>query len=284
MGNTLTAFRNILEHPLAPINPAKISTNRINNVGDALEGFLKDIYADTNNDTISDSKKDEIYNKVFSWLGNSSNPPDFILRGGDAVEVKKINKLNPVVALNSSYPKSKLHFDDNRIAPTAKLAEQWDTKDIVYAIGSTPNNELKRLWLIYGDCYAASREVYQRVVGPIRKASRAVYRELGFELEVETNEIAKFNKVDPLGITDLRVRGMWHIKNPSRIFENLTHASEQRQYYLLMREAKYAEFPTTDRTYLEQYTTPGYLNRVITIRNPDNPAKLMDARFISYEL
>ena len=284
MGNSLRAFITIVNAPLATINPAKISSNRINNVGDALEGFIKDVYAGTLDPAIPNPTKDQIYGKTFSWLGNSSHPPDCMIRGGDAIEVKKISNLTSSIALNSSHPKNKLHSDDPRVASGAKVAESWAEKDLVYAIGSTANNELKRLWLIYGDCFAASREVYERVVDPISRASRAVYTELGFDLEIATNEIAKFNKVDPLGITDLRVRGMWSIKNPSVVFADHVHATPQRQYYLLMREEKYQSFTEQDRYEMEAVSKTGFSIKKISIRNPDNPAQMIQARLISYEI
>jgi hypothetical protein len=284
MGNSLRAFITIVNAPLATINPAKISSNRINNVGDALEGFIKDVYSGALSSNLPDTAKDLLYAKTFSWLGNSSHAPDCMIRGGDAIEVKKISNLTSSIALNSSHPKNKLHSDDPRVASGAKAAEPWTEKDIVYAIGSTANSELKRLWLIYGDCFAASREVYERVVDPISRASRAVYTELGFDLEVATNEIAKFNKVDPSGITDLRVRGMWSIKNPSVVFADQVHATPQRQYYLLMREEKYMSFSEQDRSSLEAITIAGFSNTTISIKNPDNPAQTIQARLISYEI
>lgn len=283
MGNSLQAFRNIIAAPLATINPAKISDNRINNVGDALEEFLKDLYASTvdMDDLVA---KDAIHKKIFSWEGNSSNPPDFVVRGGDAVEVKKIKSLTATIALNSSYPKNKLRSDDLRVASGAKRAEDWVEKDIVYAIGSVPAVDLQRLWLVYGDCIAASHEVYEKVVDPISTAARSVFSQLGFKVEVPTNEIAKFNKVDPLQSTDLRVRGMWSIKNPSTLFADIVQVSLQRQYYLLMREEKYQSFPAEDREYLEHLKKSGFTNRKVNIPNPDEPTNLIVARLISYEI
>lgn len=34
----------------------------------------------------------------------------------------------------------------------------------------------------------------------------------------DTRELGKLNKVDPLGITYLRIRGMWGIENPFQVF------------------------------------------------------------------
>ncbi len=278
--NTLIAFKNIVDQPLTSVNPAIISSNRINNVGDALESFVKDAYTGLLNSKLNQTQKDEKYSEIFSWLGNSSNPPDSLLRAGDGIEVKKIESLTSDIALNSSFPKNKLHSDDSRVAGGAKRAENWTERDIVYIIGTVFSQELSRLWFIYGDCYAASKETYERLIEVIGDGVRTI-PDIEFH---ETNELAKIKKVDPLGITDMRVRGMWHIQNPSRLYSNLVTSSPQRQYYLLMREEKYQSFPEADRSSLDKLHVNGYSNSIIKIRNPDNPAQLMKARFIKYEI
>ena len=278
--NTLYAFKNIIDNPNTTINPAKISSNRINNVGDALENYIKDAYSGLLHVNLPDGEKDTMYSKVFSWLGNSSNPPDSMLRGGDGIEVKKIQSLSGGIALNSSSPKNKLHAIDTRVAMGAKNAEPWVEKDIVYVIGSVINQDLKRLWLIYGDCYAASKEIYDKMANAIAEGVNQV-PDIEFQ---ETNELGRVNKVDPLGITALRVRGMWHIDNPSRVYSDLVSNTTNRQFYLLMREEKYQSFPTEDRLELENISLTGYNNQLIEIRDPDNPANLIQARFIKYEI
>ncbi|MDB5179993.1 MAG: NgoII restriction endonuclease R [Candidatus Saccharibacteria bacterium] len=279
--NSLTAFEGILNEPFATVNPARISNNRVNNTGDALEIFIKDAYSGLLGSNISlDDKELNHYPKVFSWLGNSGNPPDSLLKNGDGIEVKKIESLNAGIFLNSSFPKDKLHIDDSRVASGAKSAEQWTERDIVYAIGTVSENELKRLWLIYGDCYAASRETYESLIKIISDGVKTI-PDVEFH---DTNELAQVKKVDPLGITDLRVRGMWQIQNPSRLYSNLVNDTERRQYYMLMREEKYQSFNEEQRNRMESIDKEGYQNSIIEIRNPDNPAQLMKARFIKYEI
>lgn len=280
--NTLKAFKNIINDPGASVNPAAVSSNRINNIGDALEGYVKDAYAGVLNSELSQEEKYSEYSKVFSWLGNLSNPPDAMLKGGDSIEVKKIESLTSDIALNSSFPKSKLHYNDSRVAGGAKRAEDWHEKDkdIVYIIGSVSDQKLSRLWFIYGDCYAASRETYERLINDVSCGIRTI-PDIDFH---DTNELAKIKKVDPLGITYMRVRGMWHIQNPSRLYSGLVGASERCQYYLLMREEKYKSFPKDDKDALEDLQLDGFSNDIICIRNPDNPAQKIQARFIKYEI
>lgn len=51
-----------------------------------------------------------------------------------------------------------------------------------------------------------------------------------------------------------------------------------------MHEEKYLSFPQEDREKMETLELQGYSNRVIEIRDPNNPAKLISARFLSYEI
>ena len=46
----------------------------------------------------------------------------------------------------------------------------------------------------------------------------------------ETDELGRINKVDPLGITSLRVRGMWQIKNPSKVFSGVAALDPEMQF------------------------------------------------------
>ena len=280
--SVLGAFMNIVNQPNSSINPAKISNNRINNIGDALEGYVKDAIAGLlGRESIENSVRDRVYSDAFSWLGNGSNPPDCIIKNGDAIEIKKVESLKSDIALNSSHPRNKLYIDDTRVASGAKTAEKWKVKDIVYAIGTPDSSaELKRLWLIYGDCYSASRQVYEKLFTIIEKGVNSI-PDTNFQ---KTNELGKVKKVDPLGITTMRIRGMWHIANPSKIYGHLMDPTKTKQFYLLMRENKYQSFSQEERFEIENIKKIGYSNEVIEIRDPDNPARLIKARIIKYEI
>lgn len=86
------------------------ASNRANRVGDALEFYIKDLFCNSLNENDLE-KKNEIYGKYFSYIENQNNPPDIIVKQGDAIEVKKIESLRSGIALNSSYPKDKLFSD-----------------------------------------------------------------------------------------------------------------------------------------------------------------------------
>ena len=278
--NVLVAFRNIVDNPAAMVVPAKVAKNRLNNSGDALEGFVKQAFTGLlGQPSLSPYKRDKLYNQCFSWLGNQNNPPDGILRGGDAIEVKKIGGAGSNLELNSSPPKQKLLSTDTRVTEAARNAEDWLEKDVIYVVGVASKGALSRLWFIYGDCYAANKSVYERI-SQLVTSGVTIMPDIEFG---ETNELARINKVDPLGITNLRVRGMWSMASPSKLYGHLTNKTPNRQYYLMMRETKYQSFDPGDRANLEDLGLAGFNNQVVDIKDPDNPADIIKARLIRYE-
>ncbi len=50
---------------------------------------------------------------------------------------------------------------------------------------------------------------------------------------------AKVKKVDPLGITNLRVRGMWSIYHPSKVFGYVTKKSNKPYIKAIMLLKKF---------------------------------------------
>ena len=282
MTNILTAIRAIINHPISDLVNYYQSKNRINQMGEALECFIKDIFADTV--TESDQQKKLLkYSEVFSYSGNANNPPDLILRRGDAVEVKKIESIGAGIALNSSYPKSKLYADSPLITSHCRNCEDWQEKDIIYTIGVAQDKKLKLLWLIYGDCYAADREIYERITDTI---AIGINRIPGVDFS-KTRELGRVNKVDPLNITYLRIRGMWGIQNPLSVFDYVDLGYQKDasfQMIALMKNSKYLSLPIQDREQLEALINNNFQIIDIEIKSPNNPVQLIPAKVISYKL
>ncbi|MBU3923372.1 MAG: NgoPII family restriction endonuclease [Nanoarchaeota archaeon] len=250
------------------------AVNRANSMGEALEYFTKDAFCDTFQEADVQKKK-EIYGENFSYLGNQNNPPDIIIKDGDAIEVKKIDGVRlSDLALNSSYPKSKLYSDSLMITSACRTCEKWIEKDIIYAVGHIDNYSLKILSLVYGDCYAASKGIYERIKDKISDG----LKEMNLEFS-ETKELGRVNRVDPLGITNLRIRGMWTIQNPLKVYKELFKLDDDDfQLFALMRKAKYDSFPEEDRDLIEKEV--GVFIDDVKIQDPDNPAKLIVAKLI----
>ncbi len=279
MSNILRAILNIANNPVVKLSNTYTGRNTINNVGQALEAYIQDIFANTINETNSDLRNKKI-SEVFSYLGNQNNPPDMILSEGDAIEVKKIQSKGAAIALNSSYPKNKLYSNDTKITDTCRKCENWDVKDIIYAIGVTNDNELKNLWLVYGDCYAASKEVYTRIGKTIKDGIKEI-EDVEFS---ETKELGRVNCVDPLGITNLRIRGMWHIDNPLKVYKDYYNADDSMSFSVvcIMRENKFNSHNINDKESILNHESINI--QTIRIRDPDNPANLLNAKLITWGL
>ena len=281
MTNILEAIKTIIENPISDIVSYYQGKNRINSVGDALECFIKDIFSEALNENDL-SLKNQRYSEAFSYIGNQNNPPDIILKNSDAIEVKKIESLKSRIALNSSYPKSKLYSDEPMITNSCRNCEDWQEKDIIYAIGVVKGKKLQLLWLVYGDCYAADREIYKRIRNKINSGITEI-PDVEFS---ETKELGRVNKVDPLGITYLRIRGMWGIQNPVVVYDYLFENTDIDTFKLIvvMKEEKYLSFPSEIRMLLERISDKKFTIRNENIKSPNNPAQLIPAKIISYRI
>ena len=283
MSNILKAFINIVNNHQSNIENITHGNNRANNMGEGLESYIKDVFANTLNEN-NPQKKLEILSDTFSYQGNKNNPPDLILKNSDAIEIKKLESKSSAIALNSSYPKAKLYANSPMITTACKNCESWSEKDMLYAIGHLPKGtkQLKSLWLIYGDCFCADMEVYERIKSTISQGINTI-SDVEF---TETKELGKVKKVDPLGITDLRIRGMWHIANPTKIFDYVYEYDERKDFQLiaLMKKEKYEELPLEDRQVLENLGIDGVEVLDVKIKSPDNPVRLIEAKLLVFRV
>ena len=254
--------------------------NRINIRGDALELYIKNLFADTFD--CSETERLENWNETFSYLGNNANPPDIMLKNGDAIEVKKIESPDAAIALNSSYPKHKLKSSSPLISKACREAETWTEKDIIYAVGVVNENKLKYLCMIYGQDYCASEDCYNRIRQKIKDGVESIG---GVEF-AQTRELGRVNCVDPLGITYLRIRGMWHIENPWRVFDYIYRRNFQADFNFMTVISSEKWLTLSNRSKLIELQKYYSALKIVDvkIKNPDNPAKLNDAKLISYEI
>lgn len=277
--NLLIAIENLIKNPIINLVSHYRVINRANSMGDALEFYIKDLFCNSLNEN-DIKRKNEIYSKYFSYIGNQNNPPDIIIRQGDAIEVKKIESLRSSIALNSSYPKDKLYADSSMITTACKNCEDWKEKDLIYTVGVSKDNNLKALWLVYGDCYSANKEVYEKVKNTISKG----VNELPNVEFSKTKELGRVNRVDPLGITYLRIRGMWGIENPIKVFDYITPSEQTSDFFVnaILLKEKYLSFPKKDRKNIEALVDNNFSIKDIKIKSPNNPAKLLEAKLLSF--
>lgn len=280
MSNLLQVIKLIVENPIIKVKEYYTGRNRANSMGDALESYVQDAFADSFE--LSEADRMRKINEVFSYLGNQNNPPDIMLRNGDAIEIKKIQSPTSALALNSSYPKAKIYANSPMLNRECTACEGWIEKDIIYVVGHTNDTDIKYLWFVYGNCFAADKNIYEK----IKKTISSGITEIPNVESTETNELGKVKKVDPLGVTDLRIRGMWYIENPHKIFSylNKVDANAKFQLFCLMKTEKFNSFPTADKTALQNLTKANYSFEDTQIKNPNNPAQLLDCKLITFKV
>lgn len=280
--NIIDAIITLVNNPITDLEKEYISTNvnnRANSLGDALERYIKELFSDSFN--LKDDKKKEREEEVFSYLGNNSNPPDAMLKNGDAIEIKKISSFTSDLALNSSHPKHKLFSDDPMISKACRDAEEWNEKDIIYAVGIVKDKKLKKLCFVYGEDYCASNECYEGIKERLKEGISTI-ENLDFK---PTKELGRLNKVDPLGITYLRIRGMWGIQNPWKAFSYSNNHQNDFDFMCIINENKWNTFSNTGKLIAFQNKNNCNLEiRDVKITDPNNPAKLNNAKLITYHI
>ncbi|PHI13226.1 NgoPII family restriction endonuclease [Fusobacterium polymorphum] len=279
--NIIDAIINIVKNPILELKEYSISHNRANSMGEALEEYIKDVFSGTLFEK-DENKRMEIISEVFSYLGNTNNPPDSILRGGDAIEVKKIENKSSSLALNSSYPKAKLYSNSSMITDACRSCEKWEEKNIIYTIGTCEKNKLTSLIFVYGEDYAAENKIYENVKNKIKLGIETIN---GLEFS-ETNEIGRVNRVDPLGITYFRIRGMWGIENPVKVFDYIYKRDDSKQFNFmaLINEDKYLSFSNTKELEDLEKENKNLEIKDVRIKNPNNPAQLKKAKLITFKI
>ncbi len=281
MPNILSAIANIASFRENNLNDyATKYLIRINAVGDRLEFYTKDAIAGTFKK--NPQEKEEEYQNVFSWQGSQNNPPDLIIKGGDAFEIKKIEGLNSSLALNSSPPKNTLLSSDIRITRECRDCEKnWKEKDIFYTVGSVSKNIIKYLFFVQGKCYTANHSVYDNLHSSLKKEIESVLKANKLQHK-QTVELGGIENTDPLGITSLRIRGMWNIKNPIEVFSDIINFNEKKDFslFVIMEKEKYNSYPKEDREKIEKMKE--IIIKDIKIKNPNNPKSFIDSKLVSF--
>lgn len=281
MPNILSAIANIFS--FKENNLKKYATKyliRINAVGDRLEFYIQDAVAGTFDK--KHKEKEAEYKKIFSWQGSQNNPPDLIIKNGDAFEIKKIEGINSSLALNSSPPKNTLLSSDPRITKECKDCEKnWKEKDIFYTVGSVNKNLVKYLFFVQGKCYTADHSVYDNLHSSLKREIESVLKEKRLQYK-QTVELGGIDNTDPLGITSLRIRGMWNIKNPIEVFSDIINFDTKKDFslFVIMEKEKYNSFPEEDRKRIEN--TKGIIIKDIKIKDPNNPQNFINSKLISF--
>ncbi|MCQ2145930.1 MAG: NgoPII family restriction endonuclease [Bacteroidales bacterium] len=299
MSNIIKAIINIINHRQAFNGAPNGGGNMMNARGATLEGFVKDAFAGTFGAAGGNQRW---VNTCFSHLGTANNPPDMILTGGDAIEVKKETGLGQL-QLNSSCPINKLYHNNPKISASARTCDggNWQSKDILYVIGTEPQAQIgpNKIWMIYGDCLSPNEQVFRTLEQDIKTAVEAIPNYNW----IPTNELAKALDVDPLGTADLRVRSMWMLDHPNVLFQHCitrciqqygaNYANPQKfrfdktaafQMNVLMPLSKFNSLPQVDRQNIINLRSNDLLVEDVIMADPNNPAVAMHCKLICYSI
>lgn len=280
MKNIIDAIINLVEHPKVELVHHAAAANRANNMGDALEEYIKDLFAGTVWET-DENRRNRKIKEVFSYIGNDSNPPDGMLRGGDAIEVKKLQGMSKL-SLNSSHPKRMLRRDNPKISEACRCCENWSEKDMLYVVGICNRGKIKQLCMVYGTEYCADIELYSGVEAHIKNGLESMEN----VEPVQTNELGRLNRVDPLGITDLRVRSMWILANPLHVFDYVYRPDRTKafNFMALIRLEKYETFSNVRALESLAENIEGLAIEDVKIKDPNDPAQLIDCKLVTFTI
>ncbi|MXV37828.1 NgoPII family restriction endonuclease [Flavobacteriaceae bacterium Ap0902] len=275
MMNILEALVNIAENKDYEINEYTQGNNRAQNMGEALEEYIFDAFS--NSFHIKDNEKRiNEHQKTFSFLGSKNKIPDAILRNGHALEVKKSTS-ESTIQLNSSYPKHTLKSCDTRIKSSALICEDkpWEEKEMIYCFGYIPkgSKHIKSLWFVYGRVFCDLPEVYEEIIDNIR---------VNLNDDYEGNELGGATGIDSLNITRLRVRGMWVIDHPQKVFSNLIKDWNNTKFEVkaLIPKSIFNNFPEDSKNKISksQFTI-----EEVEVTDPTNRAKNIESLFIYFK-
>jgi hypothetical protein len=139
---------------------------------------------------------------------------------------------------------------------------------------------LSSLWFVHGEIYAADESVYIELKNSVSELLENS-DDLSFSI---TNEIGRINAVDPLKITNLRVRGMWLLQPPYKAF-NYVHEYDKTakfQTIAIVSTEKYLLYPEESREKIEGNENISIKD--IHVNNPNNPANLIEAKLILFKI
>ena len=276
--NIITGIINIVNNHNRIVGTSQNMHNSLHAMGEPFEDYIKDAFSGAYG--LNNIEKANCYQNAFSYGGGKNNPPDAILRNGDAIEVKKVESIGGI-PLNSSYPKAKLYMDDSRISSYCRQIENgnWGSKDMIYAIGCVQERNLKSLVLVYGSIYCADKEYYERIFDIVKQSIN------NSQLELEqTNELAHINAVDPLGITYFRARGMWGISHPFNVFRYIHEYNKNNNFELMaiIPTSKFDSFENRIELIQKANEIQNLIIEDTQVKNPNNIVEYIDVKLVTF--
>jgi hypothetical protein len=281
--NILTALKNISSFKTNNMGEYFKDYSHLNvkTVRQQMEYYVKDAISGSFK-SVKDKKPSDRYNGVFSYLGSKTQPPDIIIQGGDAVVIKTIKTSKGSFTINNSPPKDRLMWNDSWIIKNCRRIDggQWTSKDLFYVIGWIEKKRMKYLNFIQGSCFFPEQKFYNKKIDDLKKNIYNYIESEGLEAN-RTIALGKVTNIDPLDITNLRIKAVWIIKNPLKIFSDTFSYDKKQEFTLiaLMLKNKFDSFPTKDIDALVKDKQIKIED--VKIKNPNDPQEKLDAKLIT---
>lgn len=271
-----------------------IENNRIQAQGSKLEEIVKDILCGVDHSQISSRKR--LHTRFLAHEGESNNPPDAMYRGGnngDAFEIKKIESASKTsIELNSSYPYSYITSNMKRLTESARNCEKWTKRDLFYAIGNIQwGREIGNwLWFVEGGVFVQHADYYDKIEADLKPAITKALKANNL-IASSTNELGRANQIDLLKRTNLRVRGMWIVDNPTRTFANLEgveeNASAHFVIHILMKKSKWQSLIKDmegEEQEFTELTSSNFQISDICVNDPNTLNQNLDCKLIRIQI
>ena len=119
-------------------------------------------------------------------------------------------------------------------------------------MGKANEEYVEALWLIDGSCIADYAETYDILFDKLALTVTDLGGEPG-------NEIGRLNNVDPLRATSLRIRAMWLLDHPAKLFSTIFLAPEPGVFVFnaLVSAKKWTSFTDSDIDALKKLEAEG---------------------------
>jgi hypothetical protein len=146
--------------------------------------------------------------------------------------------------------------------------------------GWIEKGKIKYLYFVQGRCFASKESVYKKRIDDLKKNIENYLAAEGLGANT-TIGLGKASNIDPLGITNLRIRGIWRIQNPLKVFSDIYSYDRKNDFTLiaLMSKNKFDSFPENDIDAIMEDRQIKVSD--VKIKNPNNPEKRIEAKLIT---
>jgi hypothetical protein len=173
-------------------------------------------------------------------------------------------------------------------SPVLELRSYYASRNRANNMGEALENYIKDVFA--GTLTETDAKTYENLTNNVRQH----IREMPFVETAETNELGRINNVDPLGVTDLRIRGMWLVKSPWVVFDDLlakhtgdSFGNADFQFTAIINEDKFDEFEFDMEVIKEDMwrNANNFKIQDVVIKSPKKPDKQKknrNAKLITY--